>query len=96
MEEPGVRALGRVGGRLLKPVQNAGGLLIGGCGCPDIVQEGKGRARDSVERRVIVGAGLTVVAREGIHRGVEAAGAVLDGEVETHELVEPLVMRYRG
>ena len=37
-----------------------------------------------------------VAAGQGVGDGVEAAGAVLDGEVETEELVDPLMLRHGG
>ena len=65
-EEPRVRAQGRIEAPLLV----LGGLLVGGCGHVDVVEEAERRSGDGVELRGVVGDGLAVTAGEGVRHRV--------------------------
>jgi len=82
--------------RVEAPLQELCGLLIGGCGRTDVVEEVEGRPGNGVELRSVIRAELAVAAGEGVRRGVEAARAILHGEVEPEQLAEPLVLWVRG
>jgi len=73
VEETGVHAPGCVEAPLLVLVQATGGLLVGRCSRPDVIEDAKGRPRDGVELGDGVGAGFTVAVREGVYRGIDAA-----------------------
>ena len=54
------------------------------------------KAKEGPERAhmaVLLGPVLGVAAGQGVRHGVEAPGAVFDGEVEAEQLADPLVLR---
>ena len=70
-----------------------------GSGVANLVDEGERWPGEDAEGRTHcggVGGVVDVAAGQGVGDRVEAAGAVLDGEVEAEELADPLMLRHGG